>query len=113
MTICPECRVSFRRYSADGEVFRTHCFRHHTEASAPDSRAVSRLRRTWGSQQASAGLALSRPAMTEDDRAEAIRRRADALEPWRAEVPLYDNERTAEDTLLLALQLHELAAEAA
>jgi hypothetical protein len=112
VTICPECKVRFRRFSADGEVFRTHCFRHQIDATAPDSRAVARLRRTWGSQQPS-GVAIARPAMTEDDRAEALRRRAESSEPWRTDVPLYENEQASENALLLTLDPHELAAQAA
>lgn len=112
MTTCPECGVRFRRFSADGEIVnRTHCFRHHTDATVPDSRAVARLRRTWSSQQTASGVAIARPAMTEDDRAEAVRRRAEASAPWRPDVPLYDAQTTG--AVLLALDLPIIAADAA
>jgi hypothetical protein len=110
VTVCPDCNVSFRRFSADGEVFRTHCFEHHTDATAPDSRAVARLRRTWSGNQPASALTIARPALSDDDRAEAIRRRAEASEPWRTDVPLLHDEQAGEDALLLALNLADLAA---
>jgi hypothetical protein len=52
--ICKTCRVQFRRFGADGEIHRTHCYRHHdadTQAPDPDPLAILRLRRAYTSSE--------------------------------------------------------------
>jgi hypothetical protein len=103
---CQTCGAHFRRTSADGEIRTSHCYRHQDAPEpAPDPLALVRLRRSWSPSHAVPALGIIRPALTDDDRAEAARRRDEAADPWRTS-PDTDS-TSAEDRLLRALNLPE------
>jgi hypothetical protein len=111
--ICQTCGISFRRFSADGEILdRKHCYRHHdADTQAPDPLAVMRLRRAWApAERVSAGAAMPRVDLRDDQPAERLRKRDENPEPWRSDVPL---EAVASEDRLLAAHLPELVTEAA
>ena len=115
MTICP-CGVSFVVYRENQIVHRDRCHECRDENSAPasDIKAVARLRRTWASVAPLRSQPVPRADLRDDDRVEHLREGQEADVPWRADVPLYDERATTgEDALLAALNLPELAAEAA
>jgi hypothetical protein len=102
--ICETCQGRFRRFGADGEIHRKHCYQHHGADKVPDPLAVMRLRRAYTSSEPT--YAIVRPALNADERAEAARRREEASEAWRS-AP--DPEPTTdEDRLIAALHLPEL-----
>lgn len=73
---------------------------------------VTRLRRVWSRAEfVSAGAAMPRVDLRDDERTERLRQRDESPEPWRSDVPL--EAVTSEDRLIAALHLPELAAEAA
>jgi hypothetical protein len=53
------------------------------------------------------GVVIIRPAMNDDDRAEAIRRRKESVEPWRS--PADPEPSSPEDALIRALHLPQAA----
>jgi len=103
---CLTCHAQFRRSSSDGEIRASHCYLHaDTAEPAIDPVALVRLRKAWSSRPLHPIVhGIARPALNEDQRAEARRRRVESGEPWRSEP---DSEpTTAEDRLIAALNLN-------